>query len=50
MEGGNEATNRSEVTQFAKGEPQKLTPLLRSPDGECVIPFANAHYITAFQL
>ena len=48
MEGGNEATNRSGVTQFAEGERKNLTPALRSPDGECVIPFANAHSITAF--
>ncbi len=48
MEGGNGATNGSGVTQFAEGEPKSLNPMLCSPDGECVIPFANAHFITAF--
>ena len=48
MEGGNEATNGSGVTQFAEGEPKSLYPTLCSPDGECVIPFAYAHSITAF--
>ena len=50
MEGGNEATNGSVVTQFAEGEPNLLNPSLGSPDGECVIPFADAHSITAFHL
>ena len=48
LEGGNEATNGSGVTQFAEGEPKSKNPTLRSPDGECVIPFAYAHSITAF--
>ena len=38
MEGGNEATNGSVVTQFAEGEPKSLNPSLSSPNGECVIP------------
>ncbi|MBR5161736.1 MAG: hypothetical protein IKS45_00275 [Thermoguttaceae bacterium] len=48
MKGGNEATNGSGVTQFAEGEPKSLNPSFCSPDGECVIPFAIAHSITAF--
>ena len=48
MEGGNEATNRSGVTQFAGGEPTIIISDFCSPIGECVIPFANAHSITAF--
>ena len=50
MKGGNEATNGSGVTQFAEGEPKSMYPTLCSPNGECVIPFANAHSITAFHL
>ena len=46
MKGGNETTNGSVVTQFAEGEPKKSASC--SPNGECVIPFANAHFITAF--
>ncbi len=49
MEGGNGATNGSGITQFAEGKPQKLNQSSGSPNGECVIPFANAHFITAFQ-
>ena len=48
MKGGNEATIRSGVTQFAEGERKNLTPASGSPNGECVIPFACAHSITAF--
>ncbi|MBQ3351282.1 MAG: hypothetical protein IJG38_12865 [Thermoguttaceae bacterium] len=48
MKGGNGATNGSGVTQFAKGEPKQLNSSLCSPNGECVISFAYAHFITAF--
>ena len=40
LKGGNEATNGSGVTQFAKGEPTKQNSSSSSPNGECVIPFA----------
>ena len=42
MEGGNEATEGSGITQFAEGEPKS------SSDVGSVISFANAHSITAF--
>ncbi|MBQ2622269.1 MAG: hypothetical protein IJF84_13095 [Thermoguttaceae bacterium] len=38
MKGGNEATIRSGVTQFAEGEQKKLNQAPGSPNGECVIP------------
>ena len=41
MEGGNETTNGSGVTQFAEGEPNTLNSASSSPNGECVIPFAS---------
>ena len=48
MKGGNGATNRSGITQFAEGEPKSGAYRLVRRSGECVISFANAHSITAF--
>ena len=50
MKGGNGATNRSGITQFAEGEPKSGAYRLVRRSGECVISFANAHSITAFHL
>ena len=48
MEGGNETTNGSGVTQFAEGEPKSLYLSFCSPDGECVIPFASLTSLPPF--